>query len=234
MKFSMKFSMKFILHLISSSYVLGSILSSKVGVEDLITSVSGYEGSQGCVDELSRVKNCILTATKENIIVSCNNYNTNTCQSFYKNPMNLLSSCSSNNFVNALVNSSVNLIIRDLKIKCQKDETGNECPLSEIELNIEESSNTDILNAINNSCKSKICRENTLEFLEYTSEINGKASNLLQSSITQITGAGTISEESLNSVLQDQSNNNNEIKSYIDILKSNNCSYSFREINFNN
>jgi len=219
----MKFSMKFILPLFGSSYVLGSILGSKMSVDDLMSSLGTYENSQGCIEELARMKNCLIIPNRNTLNDSCNNYNTDTCQSFYKDPMSLLSTCKDNSIVSALVNSSVNLIARDLKVKCQKDESGNECPLAEVELNNDDASSADISNAVNNSCKSKICRENTLEYLEYTSEMNGKASNLLQSSISQITGVGSISEDSLNSVLQDQNNNDNEIKSYIDILKGDNC-----------
>ncbi|OUM64605.1 hypothetical protein PIROE2DRAFT_60564 [Piromyces sp. E2] len=219
----MKLFMKFILPSFSSSAVLGSILGSTLSADDLITSVSNYENSQDCITELARVKNCLVTTNRGNIVDSCNNYNTDTCQALYKNPMDYLSSCTNNNIISALVKSTVNLIDRDLKIKCQKDEKGNECPLAEVELNSDDASSVDISNAINNSCQSNICRENTLEYLEYTSEVNGKASNLLQSSISQISGVGTISEDNLNSIIQGQSNSDNEIKSYIDVLKSDNC-----------
>jgi len=80
-----------------------------------------------------------------------------------------------------------------------------------------EGTNEAILEAVKNSCKSRICRENTLDFLESINDVNSKASLILEASITKISGASGFSEETINDFFKDHSVNSDEIKSYIDI-----------------
>ncbi|KAL6589622.1 hypothetical protein LY90DRAFT_510787 [Neocallimastix californiae] len=219
----MRFTMyNIILPLLSSTAVLGSILGSTLGADGLFQSITSYGGSEACINEIKLVENCIMSdITKNNLADSCSNYNSPTCQDFFNDPMKIVPSCNENSIVSTFINSSIGLISLDLKVKCQNDENNNSCPLAELELTNNNAGNDQILEAVKNSCKSKICRENTLNFLENVSETNAKASDLLQSSLSKI--SGSISEESLNSIIQDQTNNGNEFSSYLEILKSDNC-----------
>lgn len=216
--------MKFILPLLSTTTVFGSILGSKFSAEGLLESVKSYNGSENCISEITKIQNCIMNnITNDKLEESCSNYNSEACQALYEDPMKVLPSCKENAIISALANSSINLIALDLKVKCQKDENGKDCPLAEVELTNSDATNEVISEAIKNSCKSKTCRENALNFLEYTSETNDKASGLLQDSITTLAGAGSISEESLNAIVERQSINDSEIKKYIETLKGENC-----------
>lgn len=218
----MRFSMKYILPLFSSTTVFGSILGSTLGADGLLQSISSYGGSEACISELTLIKNCIMSnVTKEKLEESCSYYNSPTCQQFFDDPLGVTPSCQENSVVSTLVSSTINLISLDLKVKCQNDENNTTCPLAELELTNENASNDLIKNAVTESCNSKICRENTLNFIENAAEVNGKAANLLQSSLSKI--SGSISEENLNNVLQDQTNNNNELSTYLEILKSDSC-----------
>jgi len=219
----MKLSVKLILSLLSSTAVFGNFLGQTTSADGLFESIGSYKGSELCVSELAKFKKCIITATKENLNDSCSNYNSNDCQTFYSNPLEAAPSCNGDSIVGAIFSISIDMVSLDLKFKCQKYENGNTCPLTEVELNNENASNEVIMEAIKNSCKSRICRENALDILEYTNEINSKAATLLQSSIAQIAGAGNISEDNLNNLLQDQSTNGSELQSYIDILKEDTC-----------
>jgi len=110
-----------------------------------------------------------------------------------------------------------------MKVKCQMDEDGIRCPLAELELNNEDAPNEVVMDAVKQSCSSKICRENALDLLGYVNDVSKEASVLLQSSISQIANAGNISEDNLNSILQDQTSNGEEIQTYVNVLKEESC-----------
>jgi len=218
----MKLSIKLVLPLFSTA-VFGNFLGNSLEVEGVLESISFYGGSETCTSELARVKNCISSVTKDNINDACSNYHTETCQTFYSNPLKLAPSCDTNSMAGDFIVNTVNLVSVDMKVKCQKDENGNDCPLADLELNNEDAPNEVVLEAIKNSCQSRICRENALDLLGYVNDMSLKASSLLQSSISQIAGVGSISEDSLNSILQDQTTNGEEIQSYINVLKEDTC-----------
>jgi len=219
----MKLPIKLIFSLLSSTAVFGSFLGQTTSADGLFDKVSSSKGSEKCISELTKFKNCIVTATKENLDSACNSYNTNECQAFYSNPLETAPSCENDVIIGTIFKSSIDIISLDLKFKCQKDENGKACPLAEVDLNNENASGEVISEAVKNSCKSRICRENALDILEYVNDINNKASDILQSSINQIVGAGNISEDNLNNLLKDQSANVSELQSYIDILKEDTC-----------
>jgi len=160
-----------------------------------------------CEKEIEEYKNCIYGAvyfTKENIDNVCNEYHSEKCQTFIKDPMVVIPSCQS--LTEELKSTYEYLFIiskPSMAFFCQKNENNELCPLVKYELSGNKDDN-DLMKAVNDTCQSKNCKTVALDLY-----------SILNDTIND--------EEAILNEDQEAIKNNNTIRKVYQTLKSDNC-----------
>lgn len=135
-----------------------------------------------CVITLSDYDECLQGSdvNMSNIDSICASYNSQKCQNFYANGLT--------NEINACNNEHVNIkldiddVIKSnqakLKFICTKDESGNICPMvkysMENKIKASESNNPAYLQSSNDTCKSKLCSDAYVQYLQQVKSVAQK------------------------------------------------------------
>jgi len=114
-----------------------------------------------------------------NLDNTCKNYIEEECQNFVKSPFNVVKECEGNDILKKQIQDYVDDMSSVFKVICQKNEQGEYCPLSKLQMykpiSFEKITDTyfeynipnkeNFIKAIEDSCESKKCYETYYEYM---------------------------------------------------------------------
>ena len=157
-----------------ASSVVPNIIPAKHNTSDIFT-FSDKRDFLGvkCNEEIKEIKDCFTYPNIDNYEQLCPTLESEKCKQLFNEPFQLVPNCQDVPFISKFFQSSYleNIKYR-FELSCKKDEAGNICPFSEIELN-KFSKNKTVLTveqyntAKQNTCQSQICREATYNYYAF-------------------------------------------------------------------
>jgi len=168
--------MKFLYTLVNIFFfikIINALLERRVNTN---LGVGCYNNFKTLIDKCFPTNDSLSLNNLDN---TCKNYYEEECQNFVKNPFNVIRECEGNDIVKKKIQDYVNDMTSVFKVVCQKNEQGEYCPLSKLQIykpiNFEEITDTffeyDVPNkenfimAIKDSCESKKCYETYYEYM---------------------------------------------------------------------
>jgi len=137
------------------------------------------ELSEGCLSASKQYEKCYAEITLSNLGSACASFKSEECQKFKNNGYLLgVNECKSEPQERvSFANDIIELMYIDAKFRCTNDENGNLCPINEYEL--KSKSRNDYEQSVKDTCKSKICSD---AYVEFVNEFDPKL-NLIQNKI---------------------------------------------------